>query len=51
MANYKVASDSVAGKQPGDVITEQELEGCNIEALVEAGHIVGESKPSKADKE
>ena len=51
MASYKVASDSVAGKQPGDVITEQELEGCNIEALVEAGHIVGESKPNKAEKE
>jgi hypothetical protein len=51
MANYKVASDNVAGKKPGDVITEQELEGCNIDALVEAGHIVGETKSSKAEKE
>lgn len=51
MANYKVVSEIVAGKQPGDTITDQELEGCNIEALIEAGHIVGESKSNKAEKE
>lgn len=51
MASYKIASDMIAGKQPGDTISEQELEGCNIDALVEAGHLVGETKSSKADKE
>jgi len=51
MASYKVASDLVAGKKPGDTITDQELEGCNIDALIEAGHIVGESKSNKAEKE
>lgn len=51
MGSYKVASDLVAGKKPGDTITDQELEGCNIDALIEAGHIVGETKSSKADKE
>ena len=51
MANYKVVSEIVAGKKPGDTITDQELEGSSIEALIEAGHIVGESKSNKAEKE
>jgi len=51
MANYKVVSELVAGKNPGDTITDQELEGCNIDALIEAGHIVGETKSTKAEKE
>jgi len=46
MASYKVTSDLVDGKKAGDAITEEELEGCNIEALLEAGHIVG-AKPTK----
>ena len=51
MASYKVISELVAGKQPGDTITDQELEGSSIEALIEAGHIVGESPSKKAEKE
>lgn len=51
MGSYKVASDLVAGKKPGDTITDQELEGCNIQALIEAGHLVGETKSNKAEKE
>jgi len=50
MASYKVISDLVAGKQPGDTITDEELLGCNVEALIEGGH-VAEAKPTKADKE
>lgn len=50
MASYKVISDLVAGKQPGDTITDEELLGCNVEALIEGGH-VAETKPTKADKE
>lgn len=51
MASYKIVSDMIPGKQPGDTISDQDLEGCNIEALVEAGHLVGDPKSSKADKE
>ena len=52
MHSYKVASDRIAGKNIGDTITEQELEGVSVAALLEAGHIVGETtKPTKADKE
>lgn len=39
MATYKVLSDLVAGKAQGDSITSEELEGSNIDALIEAGHI------------
>jgi hypothetical protein len=39
MANYKVVSDLVDGKKPGDTITDEELLGCNVEALIEAGHL------------
>jgi hypothetical protein len=51
MANYKVVSDRVVGKKPGDTITDQELEGVSIDALVEAGHIVGATTTTKAEKE
>lgn len=52
MASYKVASDMIAGKATGDTITDEELEGCNIAALVEAGHITGATTTStKAEKE
>lgn len=36
---YKVISDRVADKQPGDIISEEELAGMNVGALLEAGHI------------
>lgn len=52
MANYKVASSRVTGKKVGDTITLEELSGCNVEALLEGGHIVAEStQPKKAEKE
>lgn len=51
MASYKVVSDLVAGKKPGDSITDEELLGCNVEALIAAGHIAGESTKPKAEKE
>ena len=49
MANYKVVSDLVDGKKPGDTITDEELLGCNVEALIEAGHLSESTK--KAEKE
>lgn len=52
MANYKVASDRIAGKKAGDSITLEELRGCNVAALLDGGHIVAEStQPKKAEKE
>ena len=52
MASYKVVSDLVDGKKPGDTVTDEELLGCSVEALIEAGHITGDTtKSSKAEKE
>jgi hypothetical protein len=39
MASYKVTSELVAGKSLGDTITDDELQGSSIEALIIAGHI------------
>jgi len=53
MAQYKVTSDLLAGHKSGDVVTEQDLPGANIEALIEAGHlgVIGKGNTSKADKD
>lgn len=51
MASYKVLSDLVTGKKPGDTITDDELLGCNVEALIAGGHIAADTKSTKADKE
>jgi len=52
MASYKVVSDLVSGKKSGDTITDEELVGCNVDALIEGGHITAEStSKTKADKE
>ena len=49
MANYLVTSARLAGFKPGDVVSSDDLDGVNIEALVEAGHISTQSvkKPAK----
>ncbi len=39
MAQYKVTSDLLSGKKLGDTVGEADLEGANIAALIEAGHI------------
>lgn len=36
---YQITSEGFTGKEPGEIVTEDELEGCNIPALIEAGHI------------
>lgn len=51
MASFKVVSDLVDGKKPGDTITDEELLGCNVDALIAAGHITGETSNKKSDKE
>lgn len=50
MASFTVSSELIAGKNLGDTISDVELEGCNIAALLEAGHLV-ETSTKKTDKE
>lgn len=50
MATYKVIADNIAGKNPGDSITDEELEGANIEALLDSGHIT-KTNNKKAEAE
>jgi hypothetical protein len=49
MAHYKVLSAKVSGKNPGDLISDDDLVGVNVEALIEAGHIAPASKNKKND--
>ena len=39
MASYKVLSDNFALGKQGEVLDSASLDGCNIEALVEGGHL------------
>ena len=39
MANYIVTSARLAGFKPGDIVTDSDLDGSSIEALIESGHI------------
>lgn len=39
MATYKVTSDRFAGKKPGESISDSDLVGLNVDALLSAGHI------------
>ena len=39
MANYIVTSARLAGFKPGDVVTSADLNGVNIDALVQGAHI------------
>ena len=56
MASYKVLSDRFALGKQGEVLDSTALVGCNILALVEAGHIaevsakVSKSVTSEQDK-
>ena len=45
MTTYKVAGTrTVAGVEPGGTVTDGDLEGCNIEALINGGHLAAPSK-------
>jgi len=56
MANYKVLSDNFALGKQGETVDSTLLDGCNIAALVEAGHLaevsakVSKSVTSEQDK-
>ena len=47
MSTYKVLTDMVANKSIGDSISDEELEGCSIEALIDSGHIAPTNQPKK----
>jgi hypothetical protein len=51
MATYKVTSELVAGKSLGDTITDDELQGLSIEALISGGHIEPTKQTKKAEAE
>ena len=37
---YKIVGTcTVAGGEPGGTVTDDDLEGCNIEALISSGHL------------
>ena len=40
MNTYIVTSERLAGFMRGDVVSDKDLDGANIEALLDAGHIV-----------
>jgi len=40
MNTYIVTSERLAGFTRGDVVTDKDLDGANVKALLDAGHIV-----------
>jgi hypothetical protein len=40
MPTYQVASDKIAGLSFGATVTEDDLPGVNVAALIEGGHLV-----------
>lgn len=45
MSTYKIVGPlPVAGKQPGENVTTDELEGCDVEHLIGAGHLAPTGK-------
>ena len=50
MASYKVLSNRVSGKKAGDLISDEELAGANVDALIEAGHIAANNSKKKNDE-
>lgn len=51
MATYKVLSDNFAGKTCGETVTDEELEGCSVEALIAGGHLAPAKQIKKAEEE
>ena len=49
MTIYLVTSNRLDGLKRGDTVTDKDLEGCNIEHLLDAGHI-STQQPKKSVK-
>lgn len=48
MAKYVVTSNRLVGYEQGDVIDGNDLDGANIDALIEGGHISTQSARKSA---
>lgn len=44
-----VGSHNVVGHEPGEIITSDDLEGVNVQHLIDAGHIAPTNKSRKAE--
>lgn len=51
MANYKVLSDNFALGEKGATVSDSALEGCNIDALLDGGHLIEIGAKSKQEKD
>ena len=47
---YRVTSDNLEGHKLGDTVTEADLAGANIEALIEGGHITKNNNKKKEEE-
>jgi len=50
MPSYIITSDNFVAGERGDTVTDEELSGCNIPALIAAGHLEPENKPAHHHK-
>lgn len=51
MARFKITGNhTVAGKNPGDFVTDNDLEDANVDALVEGGHLEANSTTKKTEE-
>jgi hypothetical protein len=48
MAQYKVMSSMLADLTEGSIISDVDLEGLNVQALIEGGHIDSVAMPKQA---
>ena len=52
MASYKITGGfNVAGRAPGEIVTDEDLEGTNIPVLIEAGCITPIKAPKAQNQE
>lgn len=52
LKTYKIVGDrKVAEKEPGEILSEEDLAGSNIDALIEGGHLAPTSTTKAAKAE
>ena len=50
MATYKIVSDNTTLGKSGDSVDDAALEGLNVDALIQGGHIQPVSQPRRQEK-
>lgn len=48
--NYRVTSDNLEGRKQGDIVTDDDLNGLNIDALIEGEHITKNTTKKKEEE-